>query len=119
MAFLISLCHDYIEHMQYKFTEVEDQTNEELLATAGAQYKKWVQSVEEAKISDADKMKPHFDGNELSQLFGVKPGKITKQLQNEQFAWQLTHVTATKEDYKAYVAAHGKEVLSNLGSKPH
>ena len=80
-------------------------------------YRTWINTTNEMKIWNADKIKPHFDGKELTQMFGVSQGKIVKHLLNDQFSWQLMNPTKTKEDFAKYVETNKQTILTNLSGK--
>lgn len=77
-------------------------------------YQNWVKNINEAKIWEADKIKPFYNGSELVILFGVKPGKITKFLVTNQFEWQLSNPEKTKEDYEKYVIENKDNLLKTF-----
>ena len=68
-------------------------------------------------ILDVDKIKPYFDGKELTQIFGVSQGKIVKHLLDNQFEWQINNPLKTKDDYTIYIAENKDSILKKLSGK--
>ncbi|MDR3549733.1 MAG: hypothetical protein P4M11_15915 [Candidatus Pacebacteria bacterium] len=113
-AVLTSMCRDYIVGAQHKPGEVDYTINAAAMSALIAKYRTWIENTEKAKIGDADKIKPHFDGNSLAKLFGMKPGRVVKHLLSNQFTWQLNHPTGTKAEYEDYVAKNKESIVSSL-----
>ena len=116
-SILLSICKEYNKNMKYNLSDTNYNINKELINSIIKKYQIWIEESYKAMIWDIEKIKPHFNGNELAKMFHVMHGKIIRDLQDNQFRWQLLNITKRKEDYEKYVGQNKEDILKNLKNK--
>ncbi|KAJ3170632.1 CCA tRNA nucleotidyltransferase, mitochondrial [Geranomyces variabilis] len=85
------------------------QLSDATVQSVAPKYIRFMRSIREFGIEDAQDFRPHLNGKEVAAHFGLRPGPEIGEYLNRLTEWQLGEPNATKEDCVRWLTAYGLE----------